>query len=441
MSGGGHRACLFALGATMYLADADRTKQITSVSSVSGGSLANGALGQDLDLTTCSAEDVEATAARVARRVIGRGTPLGQRVTWLYALVLVLLLAAVVATWWLPIAIGCRIGAFVVALLVFAWVFARRGWVTARAFGNALYNRDGKRPRLTDLHTAVDHVICATDLHAGEHVYFSGRFVYAYRFGVGVPGDLRLETAVQASAAFPGVFPAAWVGTGRFRFEGGQPKAAGTRTLALHDGGVYDNMGDQWAHGLGERVKRLGDLNPGFGDADELIVISASAGLEFGPVWTLRLPLLGGLMTLLRDKSVLYDNGNSVRRRELVARFDLAEREGKGLRGCLVHIPQSPFKVPDAFAGAGAEWPERAERSRSALAALAGEDEKSARKHWEEVADRSATVPTTLAGFDRERTAELLHHAYVLTMINLHVVLGYPLLQVPGRERFDALVA
>ena len=34
-----------------------------------------------------------------------------------------------------------------------------------------------------ELDSTIDHVICATDLHAGEHVYFSGGFVCAYRFG------------------------------------------------------------------------------------------------------------------------------------------------------------------------------------------------------------------------------------------------------------------
>ena len=441
MSGGGHRACLFALGAMMYLADAGRTRQIESVSSVSGGSLANGAFGQDLDLTKSSAADVEATAQRVARAVTGRGTLLGRPLTWLYVAALVAFVAGLVAVWCLPIDIGWRIAVFIAGLLLVAWFASLRGRVTARAFGKSLYTRDGRRPRLSDLNTAVDHVICATDLHAGEHVYFSGRFVYAYRFGIGTPGDLPLETAVQASAAFPGVFPLVWLRTKRLGFQGGCGRGATAKRLALHDGGVYDNMGDQWAHGLDERVERLGELDPGFGGADELVVISASAGLEYGPVWTCRIPLAGELLTLLRDKSVLYDNGNSVRRRELVARFDLAEREGRGLRGCLVHIPQSPFRLPDTFIRDAAQWPERAERAAAAVAALAGGDEQAARDHWKGVAKRSAAVATTLVGFSRERTAELMHHAYVLAMVNLHVVLGYPLEAVPDRARFDAMVA
>ena len=38
MSGGGHRATLFVLGALMYLVDAGANKYVTSIASVSGGS-------------------------------------------------------------------------------------------------------------------------------------------------------------------------------------------------------------------------------------------------------------------------------------------------------------------------------------------------------------------------------------------------------------------
>src|SRR5204862_7506506 len=78
MSGGGHRACVFALGVMLYLAEAGRTGTITSVSSVSGGAFANGAIANELDLTSCSADDVERGVARGARRVAPKGGLLGR---------------------------------------------------------------------------------------------------------------------------------------------------------------------------------------------------------------------------------------------------------------------------------------------------------------------------------------------------------------------------
>lgn len=49
LSGGGHRATLFVLGALMYLADAKANAHVTSIASVSGGSLTNGFVGQTVN--------------------------------------------------------------------------------------------------------------------------------------------------------------------------------------------------------------------------------------------------------------------------------------------------------------------------------------------------------------------------------------------------------
>ena len=437
LSGGGHRASAFALGVMLYLARAGKTPEISSVSSVSGGSLTNGALAQDVDLSSAPAEDVERVVARTARGLTGRGTLFGAPEVgiWLVGL-LALGFLGLVVPWLLGVAGWLKVLLFLVGLAVVGWYFAQRGWFTGRAFARTLFTRNGSRTALTDIHAGVDHVICATDLHAGEHVYFSGDFVYAYRFGLGTPGDLPLHSAVQASAAFPGAFPVTWIRTARFNFEGGMPEAANASSLALHDGGVYDNMGDQWAHGLENRS----DDHPGvFQQADELIVANGSGGLEFGSVAKLGIPWIGEFLTVLQDKSVLYDNGNSVRRRELVARFDLAERERRGLRGSLVHIPQSPFKVPRAFESSP-EWPERAERARAALEHLR-EQTAETEADWAAIAKANAGVPTTLVGLKVEVTASLLRHAYVLAMVNLHVILGYPLLPIPSADEFEGLVA
>lgn len=440
LSGGGHRASAFALGVLLYLANAGKTAELGSVASVSGGSLANGAVAQDLDLSSCSPGEVEALVARVARRLTGFGTLFGATITWIYLLGLPMVAAAAfVGPWLLPVDPKWQVLACLAGVLFLGWYVGMRGRICGRAFAKTLFTRQRRPTRLDEIHNQVEHVICATDLHAGEHVYFSGRFVYGYRFGLGQPGDLGLYRAVQASAAFPGAFPVSWMRTARFAFADGQPEGAGTSSLALHDGGVYDNMADQWAHGLERRLERCGDV---FCDADELIVANASAGLAWASVKRLHLPWAGELFGLLRDKSVLYDNGNSVRRRELVARFDLADREGRGLRGALVHIPQSPFTVPDAFEKESSPWPKRAERAKVAQAHLLQEssDPAATRAEWRRIATANAAVSTTLVGLSRKVTARLVHHAYVLAMVNLHVILDYPLVPIPRAEDLEALI-
>lgn len=49
-------------------------------------------------------------------------------------------------------------------------------------------------------------------------------------------------------------------------------------------------------------------------------------------------------------------------------------------------------------------------------------------------------VRTTLSRLGTETAAYLLYHGYVLAMVNLHVILGYPLLPVPSIDRFRSIV-
>jgi hypothetical protein len=63
LSGGGHRAALFGLGALLALAQNEASTRVTSISSVSGGSLANGAIASRLDYRQASYEDVKGHVA------------------------------------------------------------------------------------------------------------------------------------------------------------------------------------------------------------------------------------------------------------------------------------------------------------------------------------------------------------------------------------------
>jgi predicted acylesterase/phospholipase RssA len=437
LSGGGNRACLFALGALLYLVDAGKGPHLSSVASVSGGSLANGAVAQDLDLTRAGPGDLDPTVARVSRRIVNRGTVFASRLAIAYvALLVAAAAAALLLPWYAPVETWGKIAIWVAALLLVAWLVSFRGKACAAAFDRTLFRPGGSSTRLDSVNEGLDHVFCATDLHAGEHVYFSPSFVCSYRFGTGVPGDVKLSEVVQASAAFPGAFPPAWLPTERHRFSGGaEAGAALARKMSLVDGGVYDNMADQWAQGLEARAKRPRPDGGEYRGAEELVVVNSSAGLGWSRLRGLRVPAIGELLTLLRDKSVLYDNGNSLRRQSLFARFELAEKTGEGMRGALVHIPQSPFKVPRAFSRAKGE---RGERAKAALAALETEG-ADAEARWAQDTTDNTREPTTLFAGDAKVAARLLHHGYLLAMANLHVLLGYPLLDPPDRERFAAL--
>src|SRR2546430_3118977 len=130
ISGGGHRAAVFGLGALIYLADAGKNREVTSISSVSGGSLTNGHLAQTLDYSDATSEQVAAWAAVPASRFTRKGTLWAGPFTWLYLLFLLLLLGAVVVgIWLLPISIWVRIPLFVAGLLIVGLVAQLRGEV------------------------------------------------------------------------------------------------------------------------------------------------------------------------------------------------------------------------------------------------------------------------------------------------------------------------
>jgi predicted acylesterase/phospholipase RssA len=430
LSGGGHRAALFGLGVLLYLVDAGANQRVTSIASVSGGSLTNGYVAQGVDYSTATQQEFEPLAARLTRQIGARGTLWAAPLTWAYLLLLVLSAGPVVGVWFLPLNLKARLLLFAGALMLVAWVAGMRGWIGARSFGRALFSPAGHPSRLDQTHQTVDHVICATDLHAGEHVYFSGRFVCAYRFGWGEPGDLALHSAVHASAAYPVGFPARRFRTRRHKFrQPGEEQAVRTRYMALVDGGTYDNMGDEWAQEVATRNKRWENLNPDLNEPDELVVVNASAAMSWNPLRRLRLPILGELLTLKRDIDVLYDTTTSTRRRWL---FDTFGEDG-ALRGAIVQISQSPFGVPRAFA----DRPEDDDFRRRARAVL--ETLGDSEQEWSEVAQANRSVKTTLSKLGEQKAARLVRHGYVLAMANLHVVLDYPLLAVPAAERFSQL--
>lgn len=266
-------------------------------------------------------------------------------------------------------------------------------------------------------------------------MYFSGRFVCSYRFGWGAPADLPLHLAVQASAALPGAFSPRWLRRSRLAF---QPRydvrSLKTGFLTLVDGGVYDNMGDQWPQNVAQRNERWAEHNPGLHEPDELVVVNASAPLDWSSTWSLRLPVLGELRALKRDQSVLYDNGTSVRRSAMIARFRYAERVGEGLRGTIVQIDRSPYLVPSAFLAS----PDTGKAARAkAVIDLLTEDEPS----WDAIVEANTHVKTTLSRLGTKASVQLLRHGYALAMANCHVLLEYPALEIPPESSFEGLVS
>ena len=452
-SGGGHRATIWGIGVLLYLADAGRQQDVGVIASVSGGSIANGVVAHEMDYARTSPDDLRAGLRPLLRHVAYTGLFFwGPSTNAFVITVFVLLgLGALGTLAGLVLAFIGGIGVWpgvvlLVSLLVLGagvLVFTRRSVVVDAALARTHFSRDGRPTPLAAVARSLDHVMCATELQAGEHFYLAPTFLYSYRFGCGSPAGMRLSTAVQASACLPGAFAARRLPTAPYRFQRDpsvtEPAQAPGQAL-LTDGGVYDNMADQWLYGLAARIRGNPGLQVKTAEVDEVIVVNSSAG----PPWTAAgaswLPIRSELSTLLRVKDVQYAISTSTRRHTLVTGWAAAASTGQGTQGTLVSIAQSPFEMPDAFCSAGARWPQRAARAREALAWL-GDTEQN-RTAWTATAAASRAVPTVLRKLGPDQTARLLWHAYVLAACNLHVLLdGYALPPTaPSEEEFRALI-
>lgn len=446
ISGGGHRATLWGLGTLLYLVDSGRHRQVAAISSVSGGSIANGVVAHEVDFPATDTATFDRKVTPLVRHVADTGLFFWGPATNGYVvsvlagagLAVLILLAGIVQlladglTW----ASAATLLAALLLLVVVGYWFERRSEVVDRALARTHFTRDGKPTRLADLDRSIDHILCATELQSAEHLYLSPRFLYSYRLGLGAPADMRLSTAVQASACLPGAFSPRRLKTAPHGFRGGHGQAAGAGEFLLTDGGVYDNMADQWISGLDARLRHRPDLPAVGRTLDQVIVVNASSAAGWTRLRRARLILLGELATLQRASSIMYQVTTERRRQDMVARWRAAARTGTGQRGALVHIAQTPYTVADAYRQS--RTPELAQRARAVIALLGDTDQT--RAAWATWATRSESVPTVLRKLGTDTTLDLLQHSYVLAMCNLHVLHDYPLLALPERDRFARLL-
>lgn len=453
LSGGGHRATIWGLGVLLYLADAGRQKDVGVIASVSGGSIANGVVAHEMDYRQASADEVRSKVRPLLRHVAHDGlffwgpstnafviTVLGLFILGALGFLAGLIMAFIGGIGLVP---GIVLVASLVVLTAGITVFTRRSAVVDSALARTHFSLDGKPTRLADVERSLDHVMCATELQAGEHFYFAPTFLYSYRFGRGQPAGLQLSTAVQASACLPGAFAARRLPTRAHLFQRSatvdEPPQVPAEMLCT-DGGVYDNMADQWLAGLPARIAENPGLKVKSRAVDEIVVVNSSAGPDWVPVRRSWLPIRNELTTLSRAKDVQYAVSTSTRRHRLVTDWDAAAKAGHGTHGALVHIGQSPFEVPDHFVRATEHWPQRAIRAKEALSWLGDTDEN--KTAWAQIAKDNRGVPTMLGKLNADTTARLLWHAYVVAACNLHVILrDFPLpTRLPTQDDFRNLI-
>lgn len=487
MSGGGYRASAWGLGSLLALTDMrsehappDTTgATVSMIASVSGGSVTNADFGLGIDVSAASAEDIDARAARLAPRLVGsktffmpvliamalihigvgffldgqiesgfgrwaiasaaaallgvavgflsRDLLFGWWATWLYVGVIGSGVSAIVWLLCEPWGIADRIGWALLALVALSIVLAPRPYIVQRAMHRYLRGSGVDSPTLDDLGQGAVHVICTAEVSGANLLYLGPGFAHNEDYGSSASaGETAVAAAVQASSNLPGAFPIRWLSRKRL--------GLGSGLLPVTDGGVYDNMGSQWFTGLRNRIRRLPDRGTdGAAIAARLhepyaVVIANASGLgrtKFSRV--IGLPLIGWLLGLLRIKTILYEQTTASRRTSLINdRFDKDNPPG-----ALVHISSTPDSYAQ-FAHDKSPNP-RTTRATSAFAALGA-------LPWAEQKDANAGVATAFWPLPADLMAQVMQHAYLQTMLGMHIKFGTPL-RVPSVDEFAGLIA
>lgn len=344
LSGGGFRATLAGLGVLRFLVDADLIADTRIISSVSGGSLANAAMAVRWEQAATQPAFDDHVLAPVLDAITGRS--------------------------------------FRNDLLRNSWRSLRRGSSRTTVLADRLDKRFLHKQRLEDLPTGCWFMFNAANVIEGVRFRFDADVVGDYVNGsIATTGsDIRVATAVAASAAVPGPFPTLALDDLDFPCNTGQP-------VRLADGGVYDNLGLEAIQR--ERTEFdssfLLSLNAG-----SLLPSNARAG--FG-----RLPIAGKLW---RANAVMHRQTSALRTRRLFQ--ESAQADGR---------PFVAFNLATDFPGnLPADQQQRLDHWRG----LNEEHDTTAR-------EALAGIPTTFARIDRADALALVQRSWWLTGATLAV--------------------
>jgi NTE family protein len=271
ISGGGFRATLAGLGAIRLLADAGLLADLRYVSSVSGGSIANGLLASRWPLVRSAGYSADAVQDHVIDPLVSKVSKRSLK-------------------WSLIRGIGRTFGPTtrteLLALRFDEWWF------------------DGLQ--LEHLDKGARWIVNAANLTTGVRFGFERDMVGDYTIGHAATAGsgLRLSTAVAASAAVPGAFAPIVIDDLEF--------PCAKQAPVLMDGGTYDNTGLQALDGKSYR---------------DVFLVSLNAGglLRPGPYG--KVPVI---RDLARANSLLYRQSVVLRTTDVVAQFQRGRKAGRG---------------------------------------------------------------------------------------------------------------
>jgi hypothetical protein len=340
LSGGGHRATLFALGALLALVDRGLNKRVVQIASVSGGSITNAFVAQRCDFNKLEPGELDEFVEDLVRRVVTQGV-VETRVLLLLIVLPGLVTGSVLAvsgTHWL---LWAGLPLFLTGLSVLFVGKVIESLLDRRYFQDAVETFSPSVP--TDTRQAcmrslasreVEHVFCATDLVQGQPLYVSsheGGTIWRRTTAMFFVGklvvtaqkwqarNLTIAEVVRASASFPGI-PPKRLSFGRFSrvrrideghlsfggrvHETGDPPALRARGVAfLGDGGLWNNLG---THVLREDQFLRGERSHGV--LPHILCINASAPMSPSSPIPYYIPGLAALLALIQSGQILNVN-------------------------------------------------------------------------------------------------------------------------------------
>lgn len=270
LSGGGFRATLFHVGTLRRLNELDILSKLTTISAVSGGSIAAAHLAAAVPWPIdAPIDDYEGKIAAPLRRLTSRN----------------------LRTW--PLLTG---------------VFTPLTTVDRMA---RVYERVLTPMKLVDLPDAPEFVFCATDMAYGVNWTFKKKRMGDYQLGyVRTPAEWPLARAVAASSCFPPLFNPMPVHFEPEEYKFGmaandRKREECIRNLRLTDGGNYDNMG----------------LEPVWKRHEIVLVSDGGATLDFEGDSNL-------FNRVLRYSAITDSQARALRKRWLISSFIREELQG-----------------------------------------------------------------------------------------------------------------
>lgn len=279
LSGGGYRAALFHLGALRRLNDLAVLGHVTTICTVSGGSIVAALLADRVRAWPQPGGRIEHFDARVTQPFVA----LTQK--------------------------NIRTGWVLKRLLPTNWTDSG---VAVRTLEDR-YRRDVTRLDLSELPEHPRYVVCATDMAFGVNWVFERARAGSYQAGYAAPPPrpYPLARAVAASSCFPPAFEPLPLGDELAgALKGGKARQRAdydelVAGLRLTDGGVYDNLG----------------LEPVLKGHETLLVSDGGATFDFRPDG-------GVLARLTRYTGIQGRQIGALRKRWLIAGFTKEELRG-----------------------------------------------------------------------------------------------------------------